>query len=369
MAPTAANPKDCPEYDPKNMIFRRLGGSGLRVSLFSLGGWLTYGGTVNSDETKQIMKLAFENGINTFDTAEVYSAGQCEVDMGKAIRDLNLRRSDLVLITKVFFGTGGKDPNARGLSRKHIIEAATASLERSGLSYWDVIMAHRPDPTVPMDEIVRGFNRLIESDKCFYWGTSEWSAQQIEEAHSVANRLNLIPPIADQCQYNMFHRERPEKEYDPLYKSHSYGTTIWSPLASGLLTGKYNNGIPAGSRFDTNKSFFDNTVKELQTAEGQAKIEKVKKLTEIADSLGTKVTNLALAWCAKNPNVSTVILGASKPEQIIENLKSLDLIEKLTPDIMSQIDEVLGNKPALPPLYGRGRSSLAPNRASAKSKL
>ncbi|KAI3478392.1 hypothetical protein L1887_59708 [Cichorium endivia] len=204
-----------------------------------------------------------------------------------------------------------------------------------------------------MEEIVRGFNRLIESDKCFYWGTSEWSAQQIEEAHAVANRLNLIPPVADQCQYNMFHRERPEKEYDPLYQSHSYGTTIWSPLASGLLTGKYNDGIPQGSRFDTNKSFFDNTVKELQTPEGKAKIEKVQKLTTIAEGLGAKVTNLALAWCAKNPNVSTVILGASKPEQIIENLKSLELLDKLTPEIMAQIDEVLGNKPALPPLYGR----------------
>lgn len=310
MAPTAANPKDCPEYDPKNMIFRRLGSSGLRVSLFSLGGWLTYGGTVNSNETKEIMKLAFEHGIATFDTAEVYSAGQCEVDMGRAIRELNLRRSDLVLISKIFFGTGGKDPNARGLSRKHLIEAANASLERSGLQYWDVLMAHRPDPTVPMEEIVRGFNRLIESDKCFYWGTSEWSAQQIEEAHSVANRLNLIPPIADQCQYNMFHRERLEKEYDPLYKSHNYGTTIWSPLSSGLLTGKYNDGVPSGSRFDTNKSFFDNTVKELQSPEGKAKIEKVRKLTEIAEGLGTKVTNLALAWCAKNPvSVSLPLLA------------------------------------------------------------
>jgi len=310
MAPTAANPKACPEYDPKNMIFRRLGPSGLRVSLFSLGGWLTYGGTVNSDETKEIVKLAFEHGINTFDTAEVYSAGQCEVDMGKAIRDLNLRRSDLVLISKIFFGVGSKDPNGRGLSRKHIVEAANASLERSGLPYWDVLMAHRPDPTVPMEEIVRGFNRLIESDKCFYWGTSEWSAQQIEEAHAVANRLNLIPPIADQCQYNMFHRERPEKEYDPLYQSHKYGTTIWSPLASGLLTGKYNDGVPQGSRFDLNKNFFDNTVKELQSEEGKAKIEKVKKLTKIAEGMGAKVTNLALAWCAKNP-VSEDILTAS----------------------------------------------------------
>ncbi|EPQ29254.1 uncharacterized protein PFL1_03009 [Pseudozyma flocculosa PF-1] len=353
MAPTAANPKDCPVYDPKNMVFRRLGSSGLRVSLFSLGGWLTYGGTVNENETQEIMKLAFENGISTFDTAEVYAQGQCEVDMGKAIRNLNLRRSDLVLISKIFFGTGGKDPNARGLSRKHIIEGAHASLARAGLDYWDVLMAHRPDPTVPMEEIVRAFNRLIESDKCFYWGTSEWSAQQIEEAHAVAARLNLIPPVADQCQYNMFHRERLEKEYDSLFQNHSFGTTIWSPLASGLLTGKYNDGVPKGSRFDTNQDFFNETVKSLQTPAGQEKIAKVKKLTEIADKLGVKVTNLALAWCAKNPNVSTVILGASKPEQIVENLKSLELLEKLTPELMEQIDEILANKPAPVSTYGR----------------
>ncbi|PWN46947.1 putative potassium channel beta subunit protein [Violaceomyces palustris] len=353
MAPTAANPDDCPVYDPKNMIFRRLGPSGLRVSLFSLGGWLTYGGTVNADETTQILKLAFENGINTFDTAEVYAAGQCEVDMGKAIRANNFRRSDLVLISKIFFGVGSKDPNGRGLSRKHIIEAANASLKRAGLEYWDVLMAHRPDPTIPMEEIVRAFNRLIESDKCFYWGTSEWSAQQIEEAHSVAARLNLIPPVADQCQYNMYHRERLEKEYEPLFRSHSFGTTIWSPLASGLLTGKYNEGIPAGSRFDTSKDFFDSTIKSLQTEEGKAKIEKVRQLTKVAEELGAKVTNLALAWCAKNENVSTVILGASKPEQIIENLKSLELLEKLTPEVMERIEAILGNKPQLAPTYGR----------------
>lgn len=301
MAPTAGNPDDCPVYDPKNMQFRRLGPSGLRVSLFSLGGWLTYGGTVNANETREIIKLAFEQGINTFDTAEVYAQGQCEVDMGQAIRELNLRRSDLVLISKLFFGVGSKDPNGRGLSRKHIVEAANASLRRAGLQYWDVLMAHRPDSSVPMEEIVRAFNRLIESDKCFYWGTSEWSAQQIEEAYAVSARLGLIPPVADQCQYNMYHRERLEKEYDPLFQSHSFGTTIWSPLASGLLTGKYNNGIPQGSRFDTNAAAFTDTIKSLESPEGKAKIEKVKSLTKIADRLGVKMSTLAVAWCAKNP--------------------------------------------------------------------
>ncbi|KAN0064454.1 hypothetical protein ACQY0O_002079 [Thecaphora frezii] len=355
MAPTAASPLDSPEYHPRNMLFRRLGRSGLRVSLFSLGGWLTYGGTVDASQTQEILRLAFDHGITTFDTAEVYANGQCEVDMGKAIRNLNLRRSDLVLISKIFFGTGSKDPNGRGLSRKHVIEAANASLKRAGLEYWDVLMAHRPDPSVPMEEVVRAFNRLIESDKCFYWGTSEWSAQQIEEAHSVAARLNLIPPIADQCQYNMFHRDRLEKEYHPLFQSHGYGTTIWSPLASGLLTGKYNDGVPKGSRFDTNPTFFSETVKSLSTEIGLEKIEKVKKLTKIAESLGTKVAVLALAWCAKNPNVSTVILGASRPEQIKENLEALELLDKLTPEVLEEVEEVLGNRPVLPATYGRAK--------------
>ncbi|KAI8809932.1 putative potassium channel beta subunit protein [Cladochytrium replicatum] len=350
---SAGNPNNSPEYDPKNMKFRRLGSSGLRVSLFSLGGWLTYGESVGADTTREILKLAFESGITTFDTAEGYAKGQCEVDMGKAIRDLNLRRSDLVLITKIFFGVGSKDPNGNGLSRKHIIEGANASLKRAGLDYWDVILAHRPDSSVPMEEIVRAFNRLIESDKCFYWGTSEWSAQQIQEAFAVAERLNLIPPIADQCQYNMNHRERFEKEYSPLYKTHNYGTTIWSVLESGILTGKYNNGIPEGSRLDIHKGFLNAKVKELASPEGKAKIEKVKQMTKIAERLGFSMTNLALAWAAKNPNVSTVILGATTPAQLQENLKSIELLDKLTPEIMQEIEDILDNKPGAEFTWGR----------------
>ena len=316
---------------------------------------VTYGGTVDLKGTESLMKLAFENGINTFDTAEVYANGQAETVMGQAIKNLNMKREDIVLITKIFFGTGGKTPNSRGLSRKHIIEGALASLKRTGVEYFDVIKAHRPDASVPMEEIVRAFNYLIEKGICFYWGTSEWSGVQLMEAHSICNKLGLIPPASDQPQLNMFHRERVEKEYAPLYAApYELGLTIWSPLASGLLTGKYNEGqIPKGSRFDNHASFFDSTIKSLQSGEGKAKIEKVKKLTEVAKELGTSMATLAIAWCAANTNVSTVILGATKPEQLEENLKALEVIPKLTPEVMEKIDTILDNKPVPAPTYGR----------------
>lgn len=213
---TSAN-MAAPQFDRKNMLFRRLGPSGLRVSLFSLGTWLTVGGSISYELTEQIMDAAYKAGINTFDTAEVYSKGESEKAMGKAIKALKIKREELVLITKIYFGSGGTDPNATGLSRKHIIEAADQTLERAGLKYWDVILAHQPDTSVPMEEIVRGFNRLIESDRCFYWGTSSWSSEQITEATEIANRLGLIPPIADQPQYNMLHRHTLEQDLLPVF--------------------------------------------------------------------------------------------------------------------------------------------------------
>lgn len=232
------------------MRFRRFGKSGLRMSIFALGGWLTYGGSVLDDATREIMQCAFEHGINTFDTAECYADGACETAMGKAIRSLGWQRSDVVLVTKIYFGTGGKEPNATGLSRKHIIEGTNASLHRAGLVYWDVVMAHCPDQSVPMVEVVKAFNHLIDSGKCFYWGTSAWSAQQIQEAYGVAERLGLEPPLADQHQYSALHRAPVEKDYLPLCKTYGMGVMAWSPLAGGILTGKYNEGIPKGSRFD-----------------------------------------------------------------------------------------------------------------------
>ncbi|KAI0082324.1 Aldo/keto reductase [Panus rudis PR-1116 ss-1] len=348
-----------PKYDPKNMVFRRLGSSGLRVPVFSYGGWLTIGGTVKGDPVKEIMKTAFENGINMFDTAEVYAKGESEKEMGRVIKELGWRRTDLVITTKLFWGPNG-GPNDSGLSRKHIIEGTKESLQRLQLDYVDVIFAHRPDPTVPMEEVVRAFNYVIEKGWAFYWATSEWSAADIEEAHHLADKLGLIAPIAEQCQHHMLHRERPEKEYAPLYKKYDMGTTVWSALASGLLTGKYNDGIPPDSRFATNKDFFKDTLDSLTKEEGMKKIEKVKALSKFAEEeLGCSVTHLALAWVAKQPGTSTVILGATKPEQIIDNLKALDVIPKLTPEVLDKIEKILENKPS--PISTWGRPALDPH--------
>lgn len=292
----------------------------------------------------------------TFDTAETYANGACEVEMGQALKELDWPRDEYVLITKIFFGTGRKEPNTRGLSRKHVIEGLKSSLARLQTSYVDVVFAHRPDVGTPMLEIVEGFTQAIRNlNLAYYWGTSEWSAAQITEATRLAEKHNLIAPVAEQPQYNAFHRERFEVEFKPLFEQFGYGTTIWSPLASGLLTGKYNDGIPEDSRFATNPAFFEGTVKSLQTEEGKAKIEKVKKLTKIAEKLGGTTTHLALAWAAKNPNVSTVILGATKVDQIHDNVKALALLDKLTPEIMEEIEGVLDNKPKPPNTFNRER--------------
>jgi len=337
------------------MVFRNLGPSGLRVPVFSLGGWLTYGGTVKGDPVKEVMKAAFEAGINMFDTAEGYAAGDCEKEMGRVIKECGWRRTDLIISTKLFSGIRRLGPNDKGLSRKHLIEGLTESLERLQMDYVDIVFAHRPDVTTPIEETVRGFNYLINSGKALYWGTSEWSALQIYEANVVAEKLGLIAPIAEQCQYNAFHRQRFEVEYDYLYKKFNYGTTVYSALASGVLTGKYNDGIPEDSRFTTNKEFFKNTVEALQKPEGQAKIQKVRELTLLAKKyFDATPGQLALAWVAKNPNTSTVILGASKPEQVYDNLKALEILPKLTDEIYEEIHKILDNDPTPEPNYGRG---------------
>ncbi|GLB43748.1 putative voltage-gated potassium channel beta-2 subunit [Lyophyllum shimeji] len=366
------------EFDPKGMPFRRLGSSGLRVPLFSLGGWLTLGGTVTGDPVKEIIRTAFENGINMFDTAEEYSRGKSELEMGRVIKELGLRRTDLVITTKLFWGVKREtNPNDTGLSRKHIVEGTQASLARLQLDYVDVIFAHRPDHTgllvllcrfvdlrsvadarsslrlVPMEEIVRAFNFVIEKGWAFYWATSEWSAREIEEAHHVADRLNLMGPIAEQCLHNMFHRERPEKEYAPLYRKYELGTTVFSALAGGLLTGKYNDGIPPDTRLATHTAFFKSTIESLQTPTGQEKIRKVRELTKVAEELGTTVAALALAWVARNPNTSTVILGASSPQQVLANLAALEVLPKLTPGILDRIEQILDNAPEPPSNFGR----------------
>jgi len=340
-------------YDPKNMQFKNLGRTGLKVSVFSYGGWLTVGGTQRNDAVKELIKTAWENGINTFDNAEVYSSGQSEIDMGQAFKDLKLKREEFVVTTKIFFGTGRKDPNQKGLSRKHLIEGTKASLRRLQLDYVDIVYAHRPDVNTPMEEIVRGFNYIIEQGWAFYWGTSEWTAQQLQEAYGIAERLNLIGPATEQSQYNLFHRQKVEVDFKPLQEKYGLGNTIWSPLASGLLTGKYNDGIPEGSRFANHKDFFESTLKELDGAGGKEKIERIKKLSALAEKLGGTVTHLSLAWTVKHPGVSSCILGATKPEQLLDNLKALDLIEKLTPEVMEEIDSIVENKPAQPATFGR----------------
>ncbi|CAK5272381.1 unnamed protein product [Mycena citricolor] len=346
-----------PPFETKGMPFRKLGPSGLRVPLLSLGGWLTIGGSVTGDPVKEIIQTAFENGINMFDTAEVYARGKSELEMGRVFKELGYKRSDLIISTKLYWGARG-GPNDNGLSRKHIIEGMQESLARLQMDYVDIVFAHRPDRTVPMEETVRAFNYVIEKGWAFYWGTSEWSAGEIEEAYHVASKLNLIAPIAEQLQHNMFHRERPEKEFAGLYRKYQYGTTIWSPLASGLLTGKYNNGIPPDSRF-ARESMFQNRVDNLQKNEGLAQIEKVKQLTKIAESLDSTPTALALAWLAKNPNTSTIILGVTSVPQLMQNLEALKLLPKLTEKHLDEIEEILQNQPEANPPYGR--APLDPN--------
>lgn len=326
------------------MKYRNLGKSGLRVSALSFGSWVTFGNQAQVDKAYEMMRIAYEAGVNFFDNAEAYAGGESETIMGKVLKKAGWERSDLVLSTKIFWG--GKGPNDSGLSRKHIIEGLDASLERMQLDYVDLVYAHRPDMHTPIEETVRAFNHVINQGKAFYWGTSEWSAQEIMEAHAIARREHLIPPLMEQPQYNMFHRERFEKEYARLYEEFGLGTTTWSPLASGLLTGKYNQGIPEGSR--ATLEGYEWLRKQFTNETAQQNIAKVGKLMPIAEELGCSMAQLALAWCLTNPNVSTVITGASRPSQVEENLKAIKVVEKLTDDVLERIETILDNKPELP---------------------
>jgi len=326
------------------MEYRHLGSSGLQVSALSYGAWVTFSNQFKEDLAYELMKTAIDSGINFFDNAEVYANGEAEIVMGKALKIGGWKRSDLVISTKIFWG--GKGPNDLGLSRKHIIEGTDAALARLQLDYVDLIFCHRPDIRTPIEETVRAMNFIIDQGKAFYWGTSEWSAEQIRTAYEIARREHLIPPTMEQPQYNMFVREKIEKEYLPLFDEFGLGTTIWSPLSSGILTGKYNDGIPENTRV-TLKGY-EWLKDRIESDEGRQQIEIVKKLTPVAEKLGGTMAQLALAWCLKNKNVSTVITGATKIEQLNDNLGALDLVEKLTPEIMTHIDNILGNKPTPP---------------------
>jgi len=326
------------------MEYRHLGSSGLQVSALSYGAWVTFSNQFKEDLAYELMKTAIDSGINFFDNAEVYANGEAEIVMGKALKIGGWKRSDLVISTKIFWG--GKGPNDLGLSRKHIIEGTDAALARLQLDYVDLIFCHRPDIRTPIEETVRAMNFIINQGKAFYWGTSEWSAEQLRAAYEIARREHLIPPTMEQPQYNMFEREKIEKEYLPLFDEFGLGTTIWSPLSSGILTGKYNDGIPENTRV-TLKGY-EWLKDRIESDEGRQQIEIVKKLTPVAEKLGGTMAQLALAWCLKNKNVSTVITGATKIEQLNDNLGALDLVEKLTPEIMTHIDNILGNKPTPP---------------------
>jgi voltage-dependent potassium channel beta subunit len=329
------------------MEYRFLGRSGLKISALSLGAWITYGGQVGEEIASQCMQAAYDSGVNFFDNAEAYAGGKAEIVMGNVIKRKGWKRSNLVISTKIFWG--GDGPNETGLSRKHLIEGIDASLKRLQLDYVDLIFCHRPDLYTPIEETVWAMNQILNQGKALYWGTSEWSAQEILEAYGIARREHLIPPLMEQPQYNMLHRERVEREYARLYREIGYGTTIWSPLASGMLTGKYSQGIPEGTRITL--SGFNWLRKEFESEQGKKNIEKVGQLIPVAKELGCSLAQLAIAWCLKNPNVSTVITGASKAEQVNENMKALDVAARLDVDVMERIDDILDNKPEHWPDY------------------
>ncbi|GAA5837638.1 hypothetical protein JCM9279_006817 [Rhodotorula babjevae] len=342
------------KFEQKDMIYKNLGNTGLKVSALSYGGWLTVGGTVKGDPVKELIKEALDHGVNFFDQAEVYSNGQSESEMGRVFEELEVDRSQLVVSTKIFFGTGKSDPNQKGLSRKHIIEGIKASLKRLRMDHVDIVFAHRHDAATPMEEIVRAFNYVLDKGWAYYYGTSEWTAQQIQEAITVADRLGLVRPCVEQPQYSIFHREKFEVEFKPLFDNYKYGTTIWSPLAGGELSGKYLNGVPENSRYKTNPEFYEQKIKELESPEGKKRQDKIRQLGEISKRLGgSGPAALALAWAASNPNVSSVILGATKPEQLKENFEALKLIPKVTDEVRKEIDDLFENKPTPLPTYGR----------------
>lgn len=323
------------------MEYRFLGKSGLKISELSFGSWVTFGTQINVDQAYQLMKLAYDSGINFFDNAEAYALGESEIIMGKVLKKAGWKRSDLVISTKIFWG--GNGPNDTGLSRKHIIEGTDSALKRLQLEYVDLIFCHRPDMFTPIEETVRAMNHIIQQGKAFYWGTSEWSAAQIKEAWHIARHNSLIPPLMEQPEYNMFRRDKLEMEYLPLFEEIGLGTTIWSPLASGILTNKYAQGIPEGSRLSLEE--YNWLKRRFETPEGKEKIEKAVELNKLASDMGISLAEMAIAWCLKNQHVSTVILGATNETQLKQNLKSTGALKSLTNDVMERIEKILDNKP------------------------
>ncbi len=318
------------------MNYRRLGASGLKVSELSFGSWVTYGNQLGDDVARECMAVAYDAGVNFFDNAEVYAHGRSETIMGNVLKKTGWRRSSYIVSTKFYWGLNDGPNEKNTLNRKYLMQAIDASLARLGLDYVDLVFCHRADPDTPIEETVRAMHDMIAAGKALYWGTSEWSAAEIVAAWQIADRHHLHKPVMEQPQYNLLHRDRVEKEYARLYRDIGLGTTIWSPLASGLLTGKYNDGIPPGTR---------GTVKGYEwlaeRLSDRDKIAVVRRLGPIAADLGCTLAQMSLAWCLRNPHVSTVITGASRPAQVAENMKALDVVPRLTPDVMARIETAL----------------------------
>lgn len=320
------------------MPYRRVGTSGLQVSALSFGAWVTFGNQIGPDTARDLMHTAYDAGVNFFDNAEGYADGQAETVMGEILKKSGWRRGSYVLSTKIYFGAEHDGPNEMGLSRKHIIQGCEASLRRLQHDHVDLLFCHRPDPDTPILETVRAMHDLITQGKVLYWGTSEWSADEIRQACALCDKFNFHAPVVEQPQYNLFHRSRFEKELTPVLRDRGIGTTIWSPLASGLLTGKYNDGVPPDSRLHMES--LEWLRKRLTGFGAEKKLAAVKKFADVAARAGVTLPSLAIAWCLKNPQVSTVIMGASKVAQLHENLQTLDALDKLTPGLMAELDQI-----------------------------
>jgi voltage-dependent potassium channel beta subunit len=324
------------------MEYRRMGKSGLQLSVLSFGSWVTFARQTDDNINDRLMSIAYENGVNFFDNAEVYSAGKSEEMMGRILKKKGWDRSSFVLSSKAFFGWRGEDkkPNQHGLSRKHLMEACDEALQRLQAEYLDLYYCHRADKNVPIEEVVRTMNTLIQQGKIFYWGTSEWSAAEIMEAHMIARELGLEGPAVEQPEYNLFNRRKMESEFLSIFNNIGMGSTIWSPLASGLLTGKYNSGVPDGSRMSLEGYEW---LKDRALLDD--KISRVKQLGAFAQELGVSLPTLSIAWCIQNPNVTTAILGATKESQLLENFKALEVLSVLTEEVREKIDDIMGTKP------------------------
>ncbi len=324
------------------MEYRYLGKSGLQLSVLSFGSWVSFKKQIDDKMAGDLMQLAYDNGVNFFDNSEAYAGGESEKMMGRVLKNKKWDRTSYIVSSKAYFGLYGKEnkPNQKGLSRKHLTEACNDALKRFQLDYLDLFYCHRADINTPIAETVWTMNDLIRQGKILYWGTSEWTGVEIMEAHRVAQEFKLIGPTMEQPQYNLFERYKVEKDFSRIYETVGLGTTIWSPLASGVLSGKYNDGIPKGSRLSLSEMSW---LKERWITED--KIKRVKKLSEVAKKMGVPLATLSIAWCIKNTHVTTAILGATKKQQLTENLKALEVMNQLTPEIMEKIDKIMGTKP------------------------